>query len=325
MRLRAGNTLICATVAAFWMVTFAARGEPNPPVSQASARTEIILLGTLHGLHNTNANYSLEVLRRIIVALKPSAILVELPPMIGGRPTVQNGRISEQFSGNENTAANLAADALHVSVIPYDREGRNEFYEKTRYFNRVKEASERLDRWVEDQAQKDPESVEVLTSRVLYDSANGSQAYLMRNAGPETINSAALDMVIVNKKCIQHRVWPKMLAASGRQELAGEFLFIREEWEERNKIMAGNIAEIGRRHSGRRLVVLCGAEHRYFLRDLLAKAAGVTLKEFYEVPEWTGSGKGTRSLDGTGEEAEVTRQGRKGEPSAPTDAENPRR
>jgi len=36
------------------------------------------------------------------------AILVELPPEIGGRPTVYSGRIITDFAGNENRAANLA-------------------------------------------------------------------------------------------------------------------------------------------------------------------------------------------------------------------------
>jgi hypothetical protein len=42
--------------------------------------TQVVILGTLHGSHKANTNYSLEVLRKIIVAVKPAATLVEQPP-----------------------------------------------------------------------------------------------------------------------------------------------------------------------------------------------------------------------------------------------------
>ena len=82
---------------------------------------------------------------------------------------------------------------------------------------------------------------------------------------------------------------PKLLMAAGERELAEEFLFVSDEWQERNQIMARHIRETACKFPGKRLVVLAGAEHRYILRELLAKAPEVELKEFYEVPEWTGA------------------------------------
>ena len=81
----------------------------------------------------------------------------------------------------------------------------------------------------------------------------------------------------------------KLLAAAGERELAEEFLFVNDEWQERNQIMARHIREVACKFAGKRLVVLAGAEHRHILRELLAKAPEVELKEFYEVPEWTGA------------------------------------
>ncbi len=260
-------------------------GDFGQDAAQASPPTEVVLLGTLHGGHSDNAKYSVDTLRVIIVMLEPSAILVELPPTIGGRPTVRSGHIPKQFAGNENTAASLAAQALGVPLVPYDREGRNEIYKVTRYFDREKQAYGRLEGWIEERAQEAPESLEVLIWRILYESIEKSQHHLICNTGPDIINSPAYDMVIMSKKCIQHRIWPKMLTASGEQELAGEFLFFRDEWEQRNQIMANNIVKIAEEYAQKRLVVLCGAEHRYFLRDSLGKTPGVTLKEFYEVLE----------------------------------------
>jgi hypothetical protein len=123
------------------------------------------------------------------------------------------------------------------------------------------------------------------TEVILLGTLHGLQDRLMRCAGPEIINSSAFDLIIANKKCIQHGLWSKMLSASGQAELAGEFLFFRQEWEEPNRIKAGNIQTIAKRYVGKRLVVLCGAEHPYILRGTLDKAAGITLKEFYDLNE----------------------------------------
>jgi hypothetical protein len=95
-------------------------------------------------------------------------------------------------------------------------------------------------------------------------------------------------MVIVTKHGIAFGMMPKLLLAAGERELAEEFLFLNDEWQERNQIMARNIREIARKFAGKRLIVLAGAEHRYILCELLAKAPEVELKEFYQVPEWTG-------------------------------------
>jgi len=53
------------------------------------------------------------------------------------------------------------------------------------------------------------------------------------------------------------------------------------------------IQEIARCFAGKRLVVLAGSEHRYVLRELLAKSPEVELKEFYEVPGWTKTARWT--------------------------------
>ena len=115
--------------------------------------TQVIILGTLHDIQKTNANYSVDVLRNIIVAMKPSVVLVELPPEINGWPTVHNGRVTRDLDFAEGTAANLAADTLGVTVIPYDRKGRNEIYRRTSYFALQKAAIDRLQKWIEVQTQ----------------------------------------------------------------------------------------------------------------------------------------------------------------------------
>lgn len=250
----------------------------------ACTPTQLIILGTLHGGHQANTNYSLEGLRRLIVALQPAAILVEQPPAIGGHPTVQKGRVVKALAGrDEDWAANQAADDLGVNVIPFDREGRNEFYRNTRYFPRRDAANERFNKWLDLQGRKAAGSIQLLAAQLQSD-AIGRQNRFLAAAGPELINSPAYDMIIATKLSMAYGVIPQLLAAAGERDLAAEFIFISDEWQERNRIMARNIVDTARQFTGKRLVVLTGSEHRYLLRELLAKVPELELKEYYQVP-----------------------------------------
>jgi hypothetical protein len=66
-------------------------------------------------------------------------------------------------------------------------------------------------------------------------------------------------------------------------DLTGEFAFFRDEWRDRNRIMAANVAGLARKRPSQRIAVVCGYEHRYILRDLLSAESGVIVKEFYEL------------------------------------------
>lgn len=260
-------------------------------VSVDSDRTELVILGTLHGFHNENSKYSKETLRDIIVTLKPAAILFELPPTIFGKATVKDGRISQWLVSNkdgsvdpEGWAANTAADLLSVPVIPYDREGRNEFYQETNYHERAKQAGQKLETWLRGIREDHPESAEVLVLGDLYSNIAQSQLSLIQNATPEVLNSEAYDMLIQSKRCIDSKLRINMLREHGEQEaLVQEFVFFRDKWNERNRVMAENVVDIAYRYSGKRLVVLAGGEHRCILRNLLSQEPSIVLLEFWEL------------------------------------------
>ena len=255
----------------------------SAPAAKGADSTEIVLLGTLHDGHQKNARYSVAVLRDLIVKLKPAAILVELPPAIGGLASLEKERIAGRFAGNENDSANAAADALRIPVVAYDREGRNEFYRDTRYFERQEQLSRRINSWLaaEENAKLAPAETALLGP--LLGNAARSRDYFYSSSGPETINSEGLDRIIRLKHYIWEELMPRLSArVPSLSDLAGEFAFFRDEWHERNQIMADNIASQARKRPGQRIVVLCGCEHRYILRDLLAERSGVLLKEFYE-------------------------------------------
>src|SRR6266496_2719696 len=82
----------------------------SAPPARGADTTEVILLGTLHGEHKENSRYSLETLRDLIVKLKPAAILVELPPTIGGQASIEKQRV--------NSAPQRGADHQWREVPP---------------------------------------------------------------------------------------------------------------------------------------------------------------------------------------------------------------
>jgi hypothetical protein len=256
------------------------RTDTQPPRDS----TEVIVIGTIHGDHSANVHYSAETLRDIIVALQPAAILIELPPRINGRPTVVNGRRASWLSrANEGWAQNAAAEALKVPLIPFDRDGRNEFYAQTRYFSRRDSASARLEALVDRLRVEDSGALEPLLLEIYHDISR-SQRLLHRAAPPEVINSAAFDELIRAKRSMdQDLVLHLAEAHADQSELVGEYRFFGAEWEERNRIMAENIEKVDREYPGKRLVVLTGSEHRYVLREHLMGSAGLVVREYWEL------------------------------------------
>jgi len=254
-----------------------------PSAATCADTTEVVILGTLHGMHQKNARYSLDTLRSLIVELKPAAILIELPPTIDGEATVVDHRAAGRFADDENGAANAVADALKVPVVAYDREGRNEFYRETKYFEREAALNRRINAWraVAENAKAAPAEAALLGP--LLGNAARSRDYFNSNSGPEVINSEGFDRIIRLKHYIWEELMPQLSArVPSLRDLAGEFAFFRDEWHERNRIMADHIAAEARKRPGERIVVLCGCEHRYILRDLLSPEPDIRLREYFE-------------------------------------------
>jgi hypothetical protein len=261
-----------------YAVTSAAGAASDP-----LPKTEVIFIGTLHEFHDQCPRYTRDHLRDLIIGVHPSAILYEMPPEMDGVPTSAGGRIHSRFRDNESVAANQAADSLGVVVVPYDREGRNEFYVKTRYFEREEFAFGELMKLSEKcAAEPDPNALAIATNG-LFASIQQAQMELVSRADPGVINSPAFDELSANKRQLVYGLWPSLLSESGLDTVISDLRFFEEEWNDRNRIMAENISRISEDYPGGRLVVLCGAEHRHDLRALLEANERLTVAEYYEV------------------------------------------
>ena len=104
---------------------------------------------------------------------------------------------------------------------------------------------------------------------------------------PEVINSAACDAAVEMK----HRCAFTGLARVDEltPELAEfkDFVKLSEEfWQRRNDAMIANILKHAHDFAGKRIVVLCGLEHRGYLRSRLTERAaqeGLVVREFWEL------------------------------------------
>ena len=56
-----------------------ARDRPNS-TGRSFRPTEVIVIGTIHGTHRTSTRYSTDVLRRLLIAMRPEFVLTEIAP-----------------------------------------------------------------------------------------------------------------------------------------------------------------------------------------------------------------------------------------------------
>jgi hypothetical protein len=253
----------------------------HPPMSAHS--TETILIGTIHSSHNRNPNYGPQHLEDILLALRPAAICIELYRGLFNPDGALQGEVLANLDYPENAVADRAARALGAPLLPFDREDRDEHRVRTRYHEREERAGAHLEAWLSQLAARDPHSTDLRIARLAEDAAK-AQLHLDHRAGPEIINSPAYDHLIRIKHSLWDHILPALMAHHpDNRQAAPDFEFLRDEWTERNHIMADNIATIAAEYPGRRIAVLTGSEHRYLLRDLLTPNPAITLSEFWQV------------------------------------------
>jgi len=264
---------------------WACNGFAKSPTLPETKKTQVVIIGTLHKQHYENPKYSPEVLKAIILSLKPDAILNELP-LSGvdpnGRPLAML-RIKNEHGGPESWAADTVAMQLGIKQIPFDQPDRQEIFKKTHYFEREKISNELFDKWSNQLFTKDPNSNDVKIIE-LFIYAMRAQSNLDHKAGPEIINSEIYDSIIRMKHSLWHDILPEIIKKyPGYEKFADDQNFFKEHWNQRNRTMADNIIKAAEKYKGKRLFVITGDEHRYILKDLLEDEKSIELKEYWEI------------------------------------------
>jgi hypothetical protein len=240
------------------------------------AQGDVTVIGTVHA---PTPNFTAETLGQILARAKPDVILFE----------VDSSFVDASFRLKEpNRKMTLEAIAVtafqarsQVPLQPYDIEGRNQFYQDHNYFQRQRELSQALNQLSEEK-RLEGEPRMLLEMIREFDAVRDAFAA----DRPEVINSAACDAAIEKKQEYAMKGMRRIVELTPALERFGDFAKLREEeWDRRNRTMAENVLGYARKNPEKRLVVLCGFEHRYFLMKLLRPHAAEGAIKLYAWPE----------------------------------------
>lgn len=247
-------------------------------------KTQVVIIGTLHKGHYKNPKYGPEILKEIILSLKPDAILIEAPLSQvdpNGRP-LEKFRTKDPNWDPEDWITDEVAMQLGIKQIPFDRPDREEYYKRTNFLQRRKGYMASIKKWFKELKKENPKSADLKTVQLL-DNAFTATAQL-RNGPPTLLNSGGFDALTRLRRSLAFDIIPEILKKyPAYKSLSDEGRFIKDVWQERNRIMAKNIVKAAEQYPGKRLVVTTGEMHRYILRDLLKDEKSIDLKEYWEI------------------------------------------
>lgn len=224
--------------------------------------TRIIVMGTVH---SSSDNFDSRKLADIIGTIKPDLILVELdssfftPEMTFKPETV---KISL-----ENKAVTMYTKDHPVPVRPYEIEGRNKIYQAHDYFNLQRELSKALNIASQDSLLV-PEAGVLLDAIIRFDEI----AYSLSLDRPMIFNSESSDKAMESKQYYDGEGLTRIVALTPSLAKYSEFCkFKHDFWITRNDAMVSHIMSRVSEFHPKTMLVLCGFEHRYYLRNALMK------------------------------------------------------
>ncbi|WP_055444578.1 hypothetical protein [Lacinutrix himadriensis] len=249
--------------------------------------TEIIIIGTLH---KPEANFNAEILFHILEDVQPDFILQELDSSF----FTSNFKHKKAPTSNEGMASKKYIEKYPSTKLrPYEFEGRNEYR-----INIGSRPTDGLTTKLIDSLNK-AELLSV-TEAEIYNKYKAllKPLIVFASKSPENFNNASTDSICAERQYYQYKMLTKItnkrnefatrfhtkpngkkISYRNGYQLAGDF------WDLRNQTMAKNIMRIAEQNPEKKLVVLCGFMHRYYiLRELkkLTKGKNILLKEFYE-------------------------------------------
>ncbi|MCZ2222547.1 MAG: hypothetical protein LC122_02840 [Chitinophagales bacterium] len=251
-------------------------------------KTEIIVIGNIH---QAVPNYNSDTIVNILNKVQPDYLLQELDSSF----FTQDFKFKEKASENEGIASEkYISKNPQTQMRPFEFEGRNE-YRKINGFNPTEHLAISLldslykkNLLTKQQNKIYKQYVDVLEP--LKKAASGK---------PKDFNNSRNDKICEERQYYQY---VKLLKIMGqRAEFSNHFYtkpngkkityekgfqLASEFWDLRNQTMAKNILKIANENSGKKLVVLTGFMHRYYiiseLKKLTKNNKNIAIKEFYE-------------------------------------------
>jgi hypothetical protein len=255
----------------------AAEEKDKPPCC------EIVLIGSLKERHRELRTYSPEMLRDIVIACRPGAILIDMPPQGANESapvSLDTLRRTPSLPPDVHACAQ-AAQSLHVDLLAVDIAEKEEHLEEIRYFDRLDQAHSKTREWMDWLAERrNPDKVALGVAKMTAHLLKSCSLYV----SPPTVNFAGYDAITRDKYFLCFEMIPALLDSyEDFAAVAGEWRFLAGEWADRNRAIATRILAIARKRPGQRLAVVVHAERRYALRDLIEKEPDIVMKEYWEV------------------------------------------
>ena len=249
--------------------------------------TEIIVIGTLH---EPAPNFNSETLFNILEDLKPDFILQERDSSVFN----SEFQFIETQTENEGKASSEYIKKYPTAQLrPYEFENRNQY--------RIEKGMRPADKL----------SLQLIDSLHKADLLAPTEAKIFKayqdaleplkviaSQSPDAWNNPSTDSLCKNRQYYQYQMIPKI--TNTREEFANRFITIpsgeqvsyREGyqlwanfWDLRNQTMAKNIMRIADQNKGKKIIVLCGFMHRYYILEeleRLTKNKAISIKEFYD-------------------------------------------
>lgn len=243
---------------------------------EVNNRTEIVVVGTVH---SPTAKFTEETLVAILRRVNPELVLLELDPSFFD----SSFALPEKYRNIslESKAAVAYGSAAAVKLRPFDIEGRNKFYQEHDYFKRELSLNREIGRMY-GAGQLSPEA------KLLFEGLRALAA-VRDSCGaerPEVINSSACDTAVEKKQGYAFKGIGKIVGLTPALKEFKPFWSLADDfWARRNDAMVTNIVRHSKELKARRVVVLCGFEHRYYLRSKLGGLApngGFVVKEYWD-------------------------------------------
>lgn len=248
-------------------------------------KTEIYIIGNIH---DSVPNYTPQILFGLLDKIKPDLILHEVDNQ-GMKDYVFKANVK----GNESQASSLYTKKYPETLLfPFDFEGRNQ-YRKDKGMVPTDNLTVKLIDSLYKAKKLSPSEIKI------YEEFNSftNQLKKLAELSPENFNNSKTDKICEKRQNSQYHELLKIVEK--RPEFANSFVtkpngekisykegfkLMCDFWDVRNQTMASNIYKISEKYPTKKIVVLTGFLHRYYLIKELKKLnkGNYIVKEFYE-------------------------------------------
>lgn len=228
-------------------------------------KTSIYVIGSIHNLHKSQI-FNEHRFTSILKNIKPGKVLLEFPldwfdrygkPIQDLKESLENE--SEKDGIRDGQLAWKYCKSHRIPCLPFDIKGRNEFFKKNNFFSRLALFQFEIEKYVKNSSVNN-EGYESLSK--LIESC--------KKMDPVTLNSKVCDQIFESNESFLYQLYLEAKKDNAIQD--PEFYQIQKDfWQLRNQTMADQICEIAKNSNGRKLAVITGVDHHYYLVKLLSQ------------------------------------------------------